>query len=108
MFEVGAEAAAETRHARTVVENAIGQRHADQYREVVAGRDGGNNRSISFGPTSLRRGATAPVAVKIQTMGFEPGSANIEKVYEKLEPLIYEKIEVSEAEVENIIRQVYQ
>jgi isopropylmalate/homocitrate/citramalate synthase len=68
----------------------------------------GNIRSISFGPTSLRRGITAPIAVKIQTMGFEPASADIEKVYEKLEPLIHEKIEVSEAEVENIIRQVYQ
>src|SRR5262249_21379417 len=68
----------------------------------------GNTRSISFGPTSLRRGVTAPISVKIQTMGFEPGSANIEKVKERRDPVTHEKVEVSEAEVETITREVYQ
>jgi isopropylmalate/homocitrate/citramalate synthase len=67
----------------------------------------GNVRSISFGPTSLRRGSTAPIAVKVETMGYDPVSSKMEKVFEKLEPLIQEKIEVSEPEVEAIIRQVY-
>jgi isopropylmalate/homocitrate/citramalate synthase len=67
----------------------------------------GNRRQISFGPTSLRRGRTAAISVKIDTMGFDADSPKVEKVFEKLEPLIYSKIEVSEPEVEAIIREVY-
>jgi isopropylmalate/homocitrate/citramalate synthase len=68
----------------------------------------GNVRSVAFGPTSLRRGKTAPVTVKIETMGFDPASGNIERVFEKLERLIYEKVEISEPEVEAVIREYYQ
>lgn len=67
----------------------------------------GNRRMISFGPTSLRRGHTAPIPVKIETMGLDPRSANLERVYEALEPLIQEKVELSEAEVEKVIREAY-
>lgn len=67
----------------------------------------GNVRSVAFGPTSLRRGKTAPVSIKVETMGFDPASANIEKVFEKLEELIYEKVEISEGEVEEVIREIY-
>lgn len=55
----------------------------------------------------MRRGRTAPIAVKVETMGFDPESGNLERVYERLEPLIAEKVEVSEPEVELVIRDVY-
>ena len=55
----------------------------------------------------LRRGHTAPIPVKIQTMGLDPKSANLERVYEALEPLIHEKIELTEPEVEAVIRTAY-
>jgi isopropylmalate/homocitrate/citramalate synthase len=68
----------------------------------------GNTRDISFGPTSLRRGRTAAVSVKIETMGLDAdNAAKVEKVFEKLEPLIHKQIEVSEPDVEAIIRAVY-
>ncbi|MGJ7036944.1 isopropylmalate/homocitrate/citramalate synthase [Shinella sp. BE166] len=67
----------------------------------------GNHRSVSFGSTSLRRGKTAPVTVKIESMGLNPESANIERVFEKLEKLIYEKVEIGEREVEAVIHEIY-
>ncbi|MBI3935985.1 MAG: hypothetical protein HY323_03335 [Betaproteobacteria bacterium] len=67
----------------------------------------GNKRYVTFGPASLRRGKTGPVTVKIQQMGYSPDEKHLERVYEVLEPMIKQRKEVMEPEVEEIIRRVY-
>jgi isopropylmalate/homocitrate/citramalate synthase len=67
----------------------------------------GHRRYITFGPPSLRRGQTGPVAVKVQQMGYVPDEKKLEQIYEVLEPLIEKRKEVTEPEVEEIIRKTY-
>jgi isopropylmalate/homocitrate/citramalate synthase len=68
----------------------------------------GSKRYISFGATSLTRGKVGPLYVKVQQMGYDPDSKNMDRVYETLEPLIQKRKELMEPEVEKIIHQVYQ
>jgi isopropylmalate/homocitrate/citramalate synthase len=68
----------------------------------------GNKRYITFGATSLRRGKTGPLYAKVQQMDYDPDSGNMDRVYEALEPLIQQRKELTEPEVEEIIHQVYQ
>lgn len=67
----------------------------------------GNKRYVTFGPSSLYRGKTSPVYVKIEQMGITPDAKNIERIYEVIEPMIKQRKELTEQEVEAVIRQVY-
>lgn len=67
----------------------------------------GNKRYVTFGPPSLRRGKTGPISVKVEQMGITPDEKNLERIYEILEPMIKQRKELTEQEVEAVIRQVY-
>ena len=75
--------------------------------ENIKAESVGNKRYVTFGPQSLRRGATGPVAVKVKQMGLAANDKNLESVFELLEPMIMEHKELTEPQVETVIRKIY-
>lgn len=75
--------------------------------ENIKAEEIGHKRYITFGPPSLRRGETGPVAVKIQQMGYTSDEKKLDQIYAVMEPLIKKRKEITVSEVEEIIRKTY-
>ena len=75
--------------------------------ENIKAESVGNKRYVTFGPQSLRRGKTGPISVKVEQMGLSADEQNLERVYEVLEPMIKQRKELTEPEVEAVIQRVY-
>lgn len=66
----------------------------------------GAQRRLVYGPTALQRGPSAPIPLKVKTMGLEATEEQLARIVARLRERIAQQAEVSDPEVEGIVREV--